>query len=125
MKKTNVRYSEAFKQKVVKEISDGKFRSLLEAKDRYGIGGSVTINEWIKKYGKQDLLPRQVRIEMPDEREEIKKLKNEIKRLKFALSNAKVKEAMSEGYLEEICEEFGIKDIEALKKKLDAKLLDE
>ncbi|MCK9225827.1 MAG: transposase [Candidatus Muirbacterium halophilum] len=90
MQETNVRYSEAFKQKVIKEISKGKFRSLLEAKDRYGIGGSVTINSWIKKYGKQDLLPRKVRIEMPEEKDEIKKLKHEIKKLKFALSNAKV-----------------------------------
>lgn len=125
MQETNIRYSEAFKRKVVEEVSKGKFQSLNEAKERYGIGGSPTIRNWMKKYGKQDLLPRRVRIEMPEERDEINKLKSEIKKLKFALSNAKVKEALSEAYLEEICEQFGITDIEELKKKLDAKLLDE
>jgi transposase-like protein len=125
MQKTTIRYSEAFKCQVVEQLRKGKFQSLAEAKERYGIGGHVTIRRWIKKYGDEKMLPRKVRIEMPEERDQIKKLKKEKKELMYALSKAKVKEALSEAYFEELCEELGIEDIEEVKKKLNAKLLDE
>ena len=88
MKKTYIRYSEAFKRHVVKEIEEGKFNSLREAKEKYGIKGEVTINRWLKKYGKEHLLPRKVRIEMPDEQNTIKQLKKKIKQLEKALADA-------------------------------------
>ena len=88
MKKNVIRYSEAFKRHVVKEIEEGKFNSLREAKEKYGVKGEVTINRWLKKYGKNHLLPRKVRIEMPDEQDTIKQLKKRIKQLEKALADA-------------------------------------
>jgi transposase-like protein len=50
MKKEFVTYSEAFKMQVVKEISQGKFASILQAQKTYGICGMNTIQKWIGKY---------------------------------------------------------------------------
>ncbi len=66
MKKTYIRYSEAFKRHVVKEIEEGKFNSLQEAREKYGIKGHSTITFWLKKYGKEHLLLKTVRVEMQD-----------------------------------------------------------
>lgn len=122
MQETMVRYSEAFKLRVVQELEAGKFQSILEAQRRYGIKGSVTIRHWLKKYGREHLLPRKVRVEMPDEQDQIKKLKKQIRDLKLALADAEVGKVLNQAYLEILCEQFGIQDVEAFKKKLDIKL---
>ena len=88
MKKNVIRYSEAFKRHVVKEIEEGKFRTFKEAREKYGIKGCATITFWLKKYGKQHLLLKTVRIEMPDEQNTIKQLKKKIKQLEKALADA-------------------------------------
>ena len=57
MRKEFITYSEAFKMQVVEEIRQGKFVSVLQAQKAYGICGMNTIQAWIKKYGKEELLP--------------------------------------------------------------------
>ena len=51
MQEIMVRYSEAFKLRVVRELEQGKLTSILEAQRRYGIRGSNTIRGWLKKFG--------------------------------------------------------------------------
>jgi len=63
MKKEFITYSEAFKMQVVEEIRQGKYASMLQAQKAYGIRGMNTIRDWIKKYGKEELLPKRVRVE--------------------------------------------------------------
>ena len=122
MQETVVRYSEAFKLKVVTELENGKLTSIEHAKRKYGVKGHLTITRWLKKYGRGHLLPRIVRIEMPNERDQIQKLKEENHRLKLALADAKMDEVLSRALFEVTCENFGITDIESYKKKLDTKL---
>jgi len=122
MQETVVRYSEAFKLKVVTELENGKLTSIEHAKRKYGVKGSMTISKWLKKYGRGHLLPRKVRIEMPNERDQIQKLKEENHRLKLALADAKMDEVLSRALFEVTCENFGITDIESYKKKLDTEL---
>ena len=43
-------YSTAFRLKVITEIEKGKL-SIEGARKLYGIGGSATIQKWLKKYG--------------------------------------------------------------------------
>ena len=62
-KNKSTRYSEAFKRQVVDEIDRGKFSSPYKAKEAYGIRGNGTIKRWIGKYGREDLLPKHIRIE--------------------------------------------------------------
>jgi transposase-like protein len=81
------RYSISFKQKVVKEIEEEGLQ-ISEAARRYGIGGSDTIQKWLKQFGKNHLLNKIVRVEMKGEKDRVKELEAEIKKLKIALADA-------------------------------------
>ena len=72
MGRSYVRYSEAFKRQVVAELEDGKFSSIGEANRVYGIRGAATVAQWIRKYGREGLLPKKVKIETMKERDELK-----------------------------------------------------
>jgi len=121
-RRTTVRYSEAFKQQVIEELEQGKLGSLSEARERYGIGGGSTINGWLEKYRRDDLLPRVVRIESMKERDRIKKLERQIRDLKRALVDSEVKSSINQAYFEILAEDKGIEDIASYKKKLDTEL---
>ena len=125
MEQVYYRYSEAFKRHVVSEIESAKFKSQKEARERYGIKGVNTIRLWLKKYGKEHLLPKKVRIEMPEEQDEVKRLKRQIKELEKALSETRVGEVLNQAYFELVCEEHGITDFEGYKKKAASKLFQE
>ena len=125
MKRTVIRYSEAFKLQVVEEVERGCFRTLQEAHEKYGIGGHATVSRWVKSYGKQHLLPQVVRVESMDEKDRIKALKKRNRELERALADSKVREVINQAYFEMVCEKFGITDLEGFKKKADAKLFDE
>ncbi len=46
-KKDRIRYSEAFKLKVMEELRDGKFKSACEAAKSYGIS-DMSIYNWMR-----------------------------------------------------------------------------
>jgi transposase-like protein len=125
MKKTVIRYSEAFKRQVVEEVERGGFETFREAHEKYGIPGHTTVKRWVKRYGKQHLLPRVVRVESMKEKDRIKELKRRNRELEKALADSKVREVLNQAYFEIVCEKFGITDLEGFKKKADAKLFDE
>jgi transposase len=122
--KINYRYSAAFKQKVVSEIESGKIR-IEDARRIYGISGGSTIQEWIKKLGKNHLLSKVVRIEMRDEKDRIKGLEKEIRKLKTTLADEHIKnialesliEVADEHYSIDIKKNFGGKESKEVKKK--------
>ena len=109
------RYSEAFKQKVVTELEQGDL-SLYEARIKYGIRGSQTIQNWIKKLGKNHLLCRVVKIQTPQEMDQTKLLKSRIVELEQALAQTQLECLQSESYLRLACEQLGV-EIETFKKK--------
>jgi transposase-like protein len=125
MKRTVIRYSEAFKLQVVEEVERGCFRTFREAHEKYGIPGHTTVKRWVRSYGKQHLLPRVVRVESMKEKDRIKELKRRNRELEKALADSKVREVLNQAYFEIVCEKFGITDLEGFKKKVDAKLFDE
>ena len=114
-----IRYSQAFKQQVVQEIEEGRW-TLSEAGKVYGIRGSHTVNGWLKRMGKLDLLPKLVRVEKPDEKNHIKELERKIRELKDALAETQVRCIIAETRLDIVCEQQGL-DPEDVKKKLPAK----
>lgn len=83
MKKTYKRYSEAFKRDVVSEYEAGI--SILALKKRYNIGGSETINGWIKKYAREGFRHELVRIQNKDEIQQIKILEKRMRNWKKRL----------------------------------------
>jgi transposase len=90
-----LRYSRAFKQKVVEEIESGEL-TISKAQRVYDIRGGETIQKWIKLLGKNHLLNRVVRIEMKDENDKIKEQKKKLQQLQAALSDAHLKIVMLE-----------------------------
>ena len=121
MKKEVVRYSEAFKLQIVSEIESGKFKSIFEAMKRYDIRGTSTIQRWIEKYGKNHLLNKVVVVKTVEERDQVKELKQRIRQLETALSNAHLDLCLEKSWVGIACKQAGIEDVEAFKKKVDMK----
>jgi transposase-like protein len=109
--------------KVVEEISQGKFASILQAQKAYGICGAITIQKWIKKYGREDLLPKRVRVETMAEIDELKEAKKRIRNLEKALADAHMDYYLERAFLEIACEEMGTSR-EELKKNNVMRLAD-
>lgn len=94
-------YSEAFRLKVVKEIETGKL-TVAEASRLYEINGAETIYIWIRKYGKNELIRKSVRIEMKGEKDINKALKEKIRELEQALAAATIENICSRSHIEEL-----------------------
>jgi transposase-like protein len=109
-----IRYSPAFKRKVVEEIESRKF-AIGEARRIYDIKGSETINRWLKKYGREHLLNRVIRVEMKDEKDKLKELERQKRELESALAQAHLKILSLETMIDIAEERFDIK----IKKKSD------
>ena len=77
------RYSEPFKLKILDELTTGKLNKSQLGK-LYGIN-PTTINEWIRKYNRKDLMNTRIKVETKDEITRIKALQKEIKQLKKLL----------------------------------------
>jgi len=58
------RYSEDFKAKVIDDIDSGKFPSIAAAARHYGINKTETILKWLRREGRQDLLPQIVYVDL-------------------------------------------------------------
>jgi transposase len=105
MYKPQVRYSISFQQKVVKEIEQ---EGLLieEVKRRYGITGAATVQKWLRKFGKNHLLNKMVRIQTMEEKDRIKQLEQEIKKLKMALADSMLEKRCLEVVIDEANKEY-------------------
>lgn len=119
MKKEVLRYSEAFKLQIVSELESGKLRSIFEARKRYNIRGTNTINRWVRKYGKEHLLTKVVLVKTTDEKDQLKAMKQEIHKLKSALADAHLDLRLEKAWVKIACERAGIEDVDEFKKKVD------
>ena len=90
IRKERVRYSESFKLKVIDSIESGKY-STTEAKEIYGIKGSSTISNWLKKYGRTDLLSKVIKVQTREEIDELNSLKKHNEELKRALAETQLR----------------------------------
>ena len=101
------RYSIAFRRKVVSEIENGTL-TFAGARALYDITGGETIQHWIRKLGKAHLLNKVVRIEMIDERDKLKALEAENRKLESALAQAQLKIIALESTIKVLEEESGV-----------------
>jgi transposase-like protein len=111
------RYSEPFKLKILDELSTGKLNKSQLGK-LYGIN-PTTINEWIRKYNRKDLMNTRIKVETKDEITRIKALQKEIKQLKKLLLKKDLDAMVLDSYLEVAAEDLGYKSVSELKKKLN------
>lgn len=120
---TAIRYSEAFKRQVVEQIAGGKYSSPQRAKKAYGIRGSETVEGWVKKYGRADLLPKRIRIESMKEVDQLKAAKMRIRELEAALADAHIDQCLEHAFLEIACERMDV-GVDDFKKKNELTLSD-
>jgi transposase len=113
------RYSEGFKLKILAELSTGKY-SKRELGKIYGINRN-TINVWIKKYDRKDLMNTRILVETNDEIGRIKALKKENEQLRKLLVKKDIDKLVVDSYLEVASENLGYKNVDELKKNLNTK----
>jgi len=115
--KLAIRYSEAFKLQVVRELEQGRFGSVGEARRAYGVRGAETVATWVRQFGKDHLLGKVVRVMKADEQAEVLTLRKQVRELKEALADAHLDLKLEAAYVMLACEAAGIKDVTGFKKK--------
>jgi len=100
---------------VVREIEQGDL-PLEEMRRRYGIKGKTTVLGWVRKYGNGSRGMR-IRVEKPEEIDQLKKLKERVKALESLLADTNLELALERQYTRLACERAGIKDVLDFKKK--------
>ena len=110
-----IRYSEAFKMSVVRELEAGGL-AFNAIKRKYGIKGTATVPRWVKKYG-NGTRGKVIRVEKPDEMDQQRQLKERVRALERAVGTLHVELALERAYTEIACERAGIADVAELKKK--------
>ena len=113
------RYSEGFKLKILAELSTGKY-SKRQLSMIYGLQTS-TINGWIKKYDRKDLMNTRIMVENQDDISRLKALQKELEQLKKLLLKKDLELLLNDSYLEVLAEQLGYKNVAELKKKLNTK----
>ena len=99
MKKEPIRrYSQAFKQQVVREYEDGA--SVNSLRHKYGIGSPGTIMHWIAQYGRAGYRAELVVIQTVDDQLEVKALKQRVRELESALAESVLENRMLNATLE-------------------------
>src|SRR5512141_981715 len=109
-----IRYSETFKIAVVRELEEQDL-PFEQVRRKYGIRGCDTVQSWVRKYGNGSRGAR-IRVERPDEINELKRLRQRVRQLESALADANIDLALERAYAELACERAGV-DPEEFKKK--------
>jgi len=102
---------------VLRELETGKFSSAAAAARAYGVSGPVMIGYWARKYGKNHLLGKVVRVETPKEVNEAKALRKRVRELEKALADAHLDLKLEAAYTQLACKAAGIADVADFKKK--------
>ena len=115
-----IRYSEAFKMSVVREVEEGDLPFEV-VRRKYGIGGRVTVLKWVRKYGNGSRGKR-IRVERPEEIDELKGLRQRVRLLERSLADSNIELALERQYTRLACQRAGIEDVAGFKKKAGGKL---
>ena len=115
-----IRYSEAFKMEVVREL-ESQGLPFDEVRRKYGIGGADTVQQWARKYG-NGTRGKIIRVQKPEEIDELKRLKSRVRQLEVALADSNVDLVLERAYMRIACQRAGITDVEGFKKKAAGQL---
>jgi transposase len=116
-RKLVVRYSEAFKLQVVRQLEQGHFDNPWAAGQACGVKGAGTVVRWVRQFGKDHLLGKMVRVMKADEQSEVKALRKQVRELKTALADAHLDLKIEAAYVKLACQAAGIQDVAEFKKK--------
>jgi transposase-like protein len=113
-----IRYSEAFKLRLAEDIGSGKYKSIDEARRRNGIRGGTAVKGWIKRYGREDMLPKRVKAGTVNEIDELKAARRRIREPEAALSGAHMDCCLECAFSDIVCERLGVSREELKKRTL-------
>lgn len=113
--KDKIRYSEAFKLKVMEELRDAKWKSVKEAAMAYGIA-EMSVYNWMRKLGFEHLKGRLIYVKTRTEADRIKELEAEVKQLRMALADEVLGHKIDEAALRLMCTRAGTTPDEVKKK---------
>lgn len=88
---------------------------------KYGIRGHGTVQGWARKYGNGSR-GKVIRVQKPNEIDELKELKKRVRLLESALADANIEAALERAYTRLACERAGIAEVEEFKKKAAGQL---
>ena len=120
VRKSGIRYSEAFKMTLVRELEEGG-QPYDTVRRKYGIGGAGLLQQWARKYGRGDL-GKVIRVEKPNEVNERDQMKRRIKALETALADAHLDLVFERAYTKIACERAGVEDVGEFTKKVAGQL---
>jgi transposase-like protein len=100
---------------IVREL-ESQGGSALALQRKYGIHGDGTITRWLAQYGNGSR-GKVMRVETPQEINQLKQLRDRVRRLESALADASLELALERAYVQLACERAGITDVEAFRKK--------
>lgn len=112
-----IRYSQAFKLQVVREVENGGSAESIRRK--YNIKGGPTVLRWVRHYG-SGKYGKVIRVETPNEVNELARLRQDLRRAKEALADAHMELALEKAFLVVACEQMD-QSVEDFKKKRDGK----
>jgi transposase-like protein len=115
VERARVLYSEAFKLGVVRELEESRV-SFEEIRRKYGIGGCVTVQRWVRRYG-NGTRGKVIRVETPEAIDEKEQLKRRVRALERALADTNIDLALERQYTRLACKRAGIRDVAEFKKK--------
>jgi transposase-like protein len=113
--KPTIRYSEAFKIEVVREL-ETQGLTINAVRRKYGIRGAGTVESWIRKHG-NGTRGKMILVQRPEEIDELKRLKARVQLLERALADSNVDLVLERAYTRLACQRAGIADVEEFKKK--------
>ena len=119
-RRIEIRYSEAFKMEVVRELEMGGI-AFDAISMKYGIKGKGTVSNWVRRYG-NGTRGKVIRVESPGEMNELKRLKARVRQLESALADANIDSALERAYTRLACQRAGITDVGEFKKKAAGQL---
>jgi transposase len=113
--KPAIRYSEAFKMQLVRELEAGgvNYNQLMR---KYGLRGCGTLKRWVVRYGNGSI-GKIIRVEQAKEMNENEQLRRRNRALEKALADTNIELALERQYTKLACERAGIQDVAEFKKK--------
>jgi transposase len=114
-RRAEIRYSEAFKLEVVREL-EAEGLAFTAVALKYGIRGKGTVARWARQHGNGSR-GKVIRVEKPGEINELKRLQARVRQLESALADANIDAALERSYTRQACARAGITDVAGFKKK--------
>jgi transposase-like protein len=115
MERIRKQYSMAFKQKIMEEIRDGKWKSAYQAATMYGIKDAL-VYKWMDKLGYSHLKSKVIEVKTMEEIDEVKMLRKQVRELKLALAEETLSRQIEQATVQVAAGIIGI-STEELKKK--------